>query len=383
MKKQNIIRFLILLIGLNFLSCYTFMNIKKYNQKKENTTDFTSWNMPGGNSLRYNYNPEEIKLPLQKTFFKKHQSVLAGQPLISNSTAALPLIVGEVMFLTYDSLLELGTKRLAYGIDHSGAVNDDYFYIPNALGNYSVKEFRMVKFPETRSLGLKHTSSGILFHDNYLFYLENGKTGKVFNLENGEFIWECKFEEISLGEPVLSGDVLYLAFINGNVKAVNWLTGKILWEQNIGSTIRNNPLIIGNSVFVFSKTGKWAELSRETGEVVWNMKMYAVTASPSSDGELIYIASTNNKLYAFNPNDRKIIWTFTTKGVLTDQPFVTKTHVIIGSWDKKVYVINKKNGEMEFEETFKKPVKSGLLYVNGKLYINVANRGTYIYESSK
>jgi len=306
---------------------------------------------------------------------------LAGQPLLSNSIAALPTVDGEVLFLTYDSLIGIGLKRLAYGTDHTGAVSGDYFYIPNALGQYSVKEFKITKFPEYRSLGFKHTISGILMVDNLLFFMERGTHGKLFHLKTGKVIWEKQFQETSLGEPVLAEDVLFLAFINGVVVAVDWQDGRIIWEKDLGVIIRNNPLVVGEQVFVFSKEGDWMALSTKNGEVLWQKKTAPVVAPPASDGELIFIASTNNNLYAFHPGTHQVEWVFSSEGVLTDQPFVLKSHVLIGSWDKNVYVINKKTGKSEFAETFKKPVKKGLLYINGKLYINVANLGTYIYET--
>ena len=384
MKHSKIKLILSMIFIFNCFSCYTFIDYRKYNQKKTSTKMFSSWEMVSGNEQRFNYNPEEIKLPLQKAFFHKHESVLVEQPLVSNTLLTLSLANGTVLFLTYDTLKHIGEKRLAYGIDHSGACENESYYIPNALGKYAVKIFKMVEFRDSRSVGYQHTTSGILLHNNHLFYMENGNKAKLVNLENGKLAWEKMFEEKCKSQPVLANDTLYISFINGDVKAIDWFSGNVFWNSNIGCAITNNPIVFNNRVFVFSKTGIWAKFCSRTGKLLWEKKnMPGVVAAPAWDGNSLYVASTDHKIHAVNPTTMKILWSFETDGVLTGQPFITKSHVIIGSWDKKIYILNKSDGTKDFEETFKKSVKSGLVYLNGKLYINVANRGTYVYTHSE
>jgi outer membrane protein assembly factor BamB len=129
----------------------------------------------------------------------------------------------------------------------------------------------------------------------------------------------------------------------------------------VSGTISSSPAIAGGIVFVGSTNGKLYAFdangvtncsgSPKTCTPLWTATTGgAIYSSPTVSGNTLYIGSTDGKLYAFDatgatncsgsPKVCTPLWTATTGGVVEDTPAVSGSTVYVGSTDGKLYAFD-------------------------------------------
>ena len=59
----------------------------------------------------------------------------------------------------------------------------------------------------------------------------------------------------------------------------------------------------------------------------------------------IYVGSRDKKLYAFDPQTGRLLWDFTTRGMVDSSPVVVGERVFFGSQDGRIYGLDRKSGK--------------------------------------
>lgn len=200
------------------------------------------------------------------------------------------------------------------------------------------------------SLILKASSSPVIFNQLALVGYSDGKLDAV-DRATGQIIWQRNIAYSSGGsdverlvdidaDPVVQGDLVYLASYQGYVGALSLKNGEFTWRKpasiykNIrvagrslyfvdgDSTIwsldketgrvkwkqsalkaRNltEPLLIGNRLFVGDKSGFLHGLDVHNGELVSRTQLSApIVAAPVSSGTSVYVLTTNGQLSRFS-----------------------------------------------------------------------------------
>jgi outer membrane protein assembly factor BamB len=197
--------------------------------------------------------------------------------------------------------------------------------------------------------------------------------GKLYAIDanSGAKLWEFATEGAIVGTPIIYNDVLYFGSLDQKFYAVDAATGQLksgftpfkadnwfwaeavayngsiiaasldgtiyaldaesgakLWEAETGGTIRGTPALVNNRVVVGtdegSSKGRVYCYDADTGERLWMYPsadvdpMYAVHASIGSDGNVVYVHTTNQKIYAFDVEqmgaEARYLWTMSTGG---------------------------------------------------------------------
>jgi outer membrane protein assembly factor BamB len=127
-----------------------------------------------------------------------------------------------------------------------------------------------------------------------------------------------KTESRVWGSPVLDGETLYFADLNGKVYSFDLASGKMNWSVLPDGPVAASLLIVGNQIYVASeadptsKLGTLIALDRE-GKTVWSKEVGGkLYTTPVASADLILVApyQADFTLAAYDA-DGKQAWTFT------------------------------------------------------------------------
>jgi outer membrane protein assembly factor BamB len=113
------------------------------------------------------------------------------------------------------------------------------------------------------------------------------------------------------GDPVVTGNALYVTSTSGVLAAYRLDNGLRVWEQPVASS--QKPLVIGNAVFVLSSDASLIALNRLDGRVFWisTLPRYENTkerkdpyhwSGPVIAGDKLYVAGAHGEMKMFNPS---------------------------------------------------------------------------------
>jgi outer membrane protein assembly factor BamB len=149
------------------------------------------------------------------------------------------------------------------------------------------------------------------------------------------------------------------------------------WAFNTSGGINSSPALASDgTIYVGSDSTNFYALNPD-GTQKWrldrNGAWYSPTVAPSGR---IYVGSgpTENRLYAINPDNGSVQWTFPTGGAVTTKPAVSSNgaHIYFGSDDGYVYAVNSNGGQEWKFNTFSAVKSSPAL----------SNSGNYLYFGS-
>lgn len=193
----------------------------------------------------------------------------------------------------------------------------------------------------------------------------------AIDVASGAKRWEFSTEGAIVGTPIIYNDVLYFGSLDQKLYAVDVATGKLksgftpfkadnwfwaqavahngsiiaaslggtiyaldaesgakLWEEETEGTIRGTPALVNNRIVVGtdegSSRGRVYCFDADTGEKLWQYPsadvdpMYSIHASIGSEGNVVYVHTTNQKIYAFDVEqmgtEARYLWTMSTGG---------------------------------------------------------------------
>ncbi len=157
--------------------------------------------------------------------------------------------------------------------------------------------------------------------------------------------------------PIIKEDKVFLLDSGGTLKAYEIKQDKKIWKTRIfpRQYLKNyqTPKIgyFDGKIFAVAGINKIVAVNEADGKVLWSKDISSIpVSSPVSDGELVYVTTNDNKLYAFNVGDGELQWT--QSGILRPtaifgaaDPVIYKNSVIVSYSSGEVYAVNKKTGE--------------------------------------
>lgn len=133
------------------------------------------------------------------------------------------------------------------------------------------------------------------------------------------------------GDPVITGNTVYLGTAAGRTVAIDMTTGGRIWTANEGAL--NPPLVVGGSVFVVNDEARLVRLDAATGEVIWSIEMpYFVKDKPKKRqaiyahygpvlaGGRIVVASSDGQLRGFDPTNGAQVYSVEIPGGAASAP---------------------------------------------------------------
>jgi outer membrane protein assembly factor BamB len=180
--------------------------------------------------------------------------------------------------------------------------------------------------------------------DGYLYALRQ---------DSGAVVWRAKLNNsLTDATPSLEGQVVFVAMHSKAIAAFNAETDQMYWSFGVGEKIQAPPVVVGGRVYVASLTHLWV-LDAASGHVIWTFKHGAsgwpTTGSPAILGNAVYIGlGTGTQLWALNLADGRVLWSFDTGDRITSSPLVQGNTVYIATWQGKIFALNRSNGQLRW-----------------------------------
>ncbi|MBN1641823.1 MAG: PQQ-binding-like beta-propeller repeat protein [Anaerolineae bacterium] len=220
----------------------------------------------------------------------------------------------------------------------------------------------------------------------------------------------------------VAGDTIYVAETNGQVFALAAETGDTIWsyppiEQRSGGllsgcsapTASDGPFYaapaVGPDLLYLSSAGERTRSLFRQGEntaglralnhlgtLQWEFKgtESRSVAMPVLVGDTVYLASSDNSVYAIDIATRQARWSFETTGWVWATPLVVDDRVYIASMDHSLYAVDASNGELiwQFDGAAgalpaAPAIAEGVLYIGalaGGIYAVDAETGAAVWE---
>jgi outer membrane protein assembly factor BamB len=166
----------------------------------------------------------------------------------------------------------------------------------------------------TKFVGLNREENRLLVSSESEVYFYDLATG---NLKNKQ-----ELAQVVNTRPAKEGEMLVYGCANGQILGHLVLNGFRAWGSNLGSSIEADPISIGSGrIAICSNTGDFAIFDAQSGLSQGRAKMFAgpgaeLTASDSA----IYVASTDQSLYAFSTDGAAQLWRKRTEMPLKFKP---------------------------------------------------------------
>jgi outer membrane protein assembly factor BamB len=150
-------------------------------------------------------------------------------------------------------------------------------------------------------------------------YAVNADTGKLLAgfkpFEAGNWFWS---------KAVAYNGSIIDCSLDGGVYAIDAVTGAELWSAKVNGSIRGNPALVNNVLVVGTdggnNRGKAYGLDLDNrGREVWEYpkadeSMYSIHASVGVSGDIVYVHTTEQKIYAINATLGTYLWSNPTGG---------------------------------------------------------------------
>jgi len=157
--------------------------------------------------------------------------------------------------------------------------------------------------------------------------------------------------------PLIQGDMVYVAGIDGYVYALNKENGSLSdggWKRPRGIVEDLEPLVSGltydplnNIILSTNQEGQLKAYTADLGENFWENPFQAddsIWSTPVIDNGFAYFGSHDHKAYAIRLSSGEKYWEYQTGGVIAGKPLLFDGKVIFGSFDKKLYALSSDPG---------------------------------------
>lgn len=153
--------------------------------------------------------------------------------------------------------------------------------------------------------------SPVIVNDSIILTVQDDYgESKVLRIRKGDVIWEKEFEKAIASTPAVSQEEVVVITVRGDISVLDLESGEIIWAKSLGGEYLENtwsiiaspcsPAIADGKIYVGTVNGMFSCLELETGDVLWQYQTEgAILASPAVAYEMVFVASTDGKLYCF------------------------------------------------------------------------------------
>jgi outer membrane protein assembly factor BamB len=179
------------------------------------------------------------------------------------------------------------------------------------------KEYGHLKWRLPISNGVEPTAT--MIRDRVFFGANDGKFYSI-SASNGEIQWSFDTKAENLSEPLLDEGVVYFLAGNNVFYALDAATGKQIWLYSRQDTSQfsirggSKPALKDGNLFVGFSDGSVVALNAKNGNVIWEAQLNHskrfrdVDAGPVIDGDQMYIAGYDDKLYCLSVSKGETLW---------------------------------------------------------------------------
>lgn len=212
----------------------------------------------------------------------------------------------------------------------------------------------------------------------------------AFALASGEKLWVSDHGAPSLilkasSSPVITNNKLALVgYSDGKMDAVDVQSGRLVWQRGVayanGSSdverlvdIDADPIVRGDMVYLASYQGYVGALSLTTGEFLWR-RPASVYKNLALDDTSIYFTDSEDVVWAVNRINGQVIWKqVALKARGLTEPVMMGNRLIVGDKTGLLHVLATQNGDLISRTKLNGAITIAPSVVANKIYVMTTN----------
>ena len=125
---------------------------------------------------------------------------------------------------------------------------------------------------------------------------------------------------------------------------------QLLWQFKTGGPIQASPVIVDGIVYIGSTDGKLYALNAKEWGIKWVFNAgSAIRFSAAVSGGRVYFSTRDNNFYALDAKTGNQLWEFETKGWMDSPPVVFDGIVYTGAYPSRIYLLDAITGKPKSE----------------------------------
>ena len=224
-------------------------------------------------------------------------------------------------------------------------------------------------------------------------YLSDGNAS-AYNAENGTQVWTQSRPPVTSTTSVGFNNMILAGGFDHTFTARNAVTGGLVWQTSLSvSPTRGVVATVGgiSRVYFGSSccTDDVTALDAATGAQLWQIHLAssnAGTTAPAFDASsgYVYIASSDEQLYALDPRSGGIVWTFFAGSDISAAPRVINGMVYVGTFSGTFYALDASTGHQvwSFDNNKIMSVEATPIVANNLVYFSDATGTVYAHNAT-
>jgi outer membrane protein assembly factor BamB len=214
----------------------------------------------------------------------------------------------------------------------------------------------------------------------------------AFDLNSGEQLWRYTYPAPVLtlrgsSTPVIAGDSAIVGISGGKLVNLELESGLPLWETTVTpphgrseleriADIDADPVIVGDLIYVATYNGDLAAVDLNTGAVLWRRELSAHAGVTAAAG-MLYVTDSDDVVWAATPDDGTGTWKQEAlKYRRLTAPAVVGNLIAVGDLEGYVHWLDRRDGRLVAQDKVAGgPITARPLVSAGKLYV-YADDGT-------
>jgi outer membrane protein assembly factor BamB len=251
-------------------------------------------------------------------------------------------------------------------IEFPPAIAGGVAYVVNKYGNakavrLSDRKVLWEKLTDPRDSGTPTDVTSPVYHHGLVYFAYVDGRLVAVDATSGKPRWTTDLNSHLESSPMAVGNRLYIGTDTTNVAALRASDGKVLWQFNSPGAIKASPSFHDGRVYVADYEGAMFCLDADTGRPIWRTNTTKVPpfgeggfySSPAIAFGRVYAARDDGTVFAFDLRDGSVDWSFPTHNFVYGSPAVaevpgTPPSVYIGSYDEHFYALDARSGKQRW-----------------------------------
>ncbi len=252
-------------------------------------------------------------------------------------------------------------------IEFPPALANGVAYVVNKYGNARAVRLRDRKTLWQRVTHPKQSGpptevTAPTYHRGLVFFAFLDGNLVALDAETGKRAWVRNLHTQLESSPMAVGGTLYIGSNTTDVIALRASDGAIRWRFNSPGPIKASPSFHDGRVYVADYKGAMFCLEAATGKPIWRTDTTRVRpfgdggfySSPAIAFGRVYAARDDGTVFAFDEKTGKVGWSFPTHNFIYGSPVAaqvpgTPPTIYIGSYDEHFYALNALSGRQEWK----------------------------------
>jgi len=231
-----------------------------------------------------------------------------------------------------------------------------------------------------------------VINNKILYFGSNDGCLYAIDIKDKVLKWKFVTGGPVVSSPLIIDDALYFGSWDNSLYALDVKTGKSKWKFTTGWGIDSSPAFFDNTIYVGSEDNNFYAVDAKDGTLKWMFTTKGgIQSSPTVYGGSVFFGSSDGKFYALDALNGDLKWSaapdYYINGIynyktrpIVSSPYVDEGMVFVGSTNGKIYCFDAQTFEEPepVEKEMQVPINTWLFMVISLLCV-IFVTGIYLY----